>query len=512
MSRSTKRQGVPTDINGFTSSSKKYTTSRKRVRKFAGVVRTVSAFTFGIGVSIALPAGIAAVYGEPLVPFLIPSGVLLGISLPVVVLTRNVHNGLSIKGSFLLVLTTWLIACLSGAFPFFLSDVTKNFADAVFESTSGFTTTGSSIFADVEVLPYSILFWRSLTHWLGGMGIVVLAVAVLPLLGVSGYRLMSAEAPGPQVERLTSRIRNTGRYLWLIYVGLTVVEAGMLLLGGMSVFDSVNHSFATVATGGFSTRNGSIGAFSSPYIEGVVTVFMVLSGINFALYFRAISGDFSRIRRDSELNAYALFFLIAVIIAAGNLFFRQTTGNPGSAIRLASFQVATLMTSTGFSTADYTVWPGVVRGILLLMLFVGGCAGSTSGGIKMIHVVVLAKVVAVQFRHLVYPRGVFLLRVNQRSIEEKTIAAIAAFVFLYIGIVLVSTVVLMASGPDMETAFTASLAVIGNIGPGFGAVGPSANFSFFTDFQKIWLAFVMILGRLEIFTVLVVASRPFLRR
>ncbi len=480
--------------------------------KNLGFVRGLSAVGLGLSLPMALPSITAAAYGERVLPFLISSAALAVFSIPGLITTRKIRTDLSIRGGFLLVVISWFIACIFGAIPFLLSGAATNIADAFFESTSGFTTTGSSIFADVDVLPRSILLWRSLTHWIGGMGIIVLAVAVLPLLGVSGYRLMSAEAPGPEVERLTSRIRNTGRYLWLIYVGLTFAEIVFLLFGGMSVFDAVNHSFATLATGGFSTRNRSIGAFGSGYIEWVVTVFMVLSGINFALYFRALKGNFGRVGRDSELKAYVYVFVVAVAISSASLFINGTYDSVEKSIRFGAFQVATLMTSTGFTTADYTLWPGLVRGILLLMLFIGGCAGSTSGGIKMLHVVVLAKSISRQFRRLIHPRGVFFVRINRRSIEERVINAIAGFVSLYIAIVILSTIILMASGSNMETSLTASLAVIGNIGPGFAAVGPASNFGFFSDFQTVWLAFVMILGRLEIFTVLVIFSRPFLRR
>lgn len=402
--------------------------------------------------------------------------------------------------------------CAVGSLPFILSNCVGSWVNALFESASGFTTTGSTIFSDVEVLPKSILLWRSLTHWLGGMGIIVLAVAVLPILGVSGFRLMSAEAPGPDVEKLTPRISNTARVFWLIYFGFTVVETLLLIGGGMTFFDAINHTFATLATGGFSTRNASISAFESSYIEWVVTLFMFLSGINFALYFRAFTRRFDIIRNNSELKAYVFLFVLAVGIVTANLYFTGEYGRIENALRYGSFQVATLMTSTGFATADYTLWPMTAQGILLLMLFIGGSVGSTSGGIKMMHVTVMMKTAAKQLRALVYPRGVFPIRMNKKPVDQAIVTAISGFVFLYMVFVVLSTIVVASSGADFTTALTASLACIGNIGPGFGGVGPTSNFAFLPDYVKLWLAAIMILGRLEIYTVLVLFTPIFYRK
>ena len=475
------------------------------------LARSIGVICAGIAVTLLAPTLVAVRYGEPWLPFAAPLGVMGVVSVIGYLLRRDEPVPLGPRDGVQVVVIAWLLMCMVGAAPFVISGVTQSVADAVFESTSGFTTTGSSVFADVESLPKSILFWRSFSHWLGGMGIIVLAVAVLPALGVGGFQMLRAEAPGPEVERLAPRIAQTARVFWLIYAAITVLEVVLLLLGGMSLFDAVNHSFATLATGGFSTRNASIASFQSPYIEWVVTTFMVLSGVNFALYYRALTGNFKRIAQDTELKVYATFFIVAVTAVVASLVLARTYSRFGDSARLGAFQVATLMTSTGFATADYTLWPGLARGILLVMLFIGGCVGSTSGGIKMLHVAVVGKLIRKQLRRLAHPRSVVTIQLNRVPVSPETENAVVAFVILYIAVVLVSTVVVASSGTDLETALTASLAAIGNVGPGFGKVGPALNFAFLPDYAKLSLSAVMIIGRLEIYSVLLLFVPGYLR-
>ncbi|MCF7914567.1 MAG: TrkH family potassium uptake protein [Spirochaetaceae bacterium] len=472
------------------------------------IVRGLSALLLGFALSFIAPIVTALCYGEPLTPFLIPSLILIGVSGMLLLIIPRRSSTYFTRDSFAIVTLFWTLVCIVGAVPFVLSIDGIGWVDALFEAASGFTTTGATIYSDVEVLPKSILLWRSLTHWLGGMGIIVLAVAVLPILGVSGFRLMSAEAPGPDIEKLTPRITHTARVFWLIYFSFTIVETALLIFGGMGVFDAINHTFATLATGGFSTKNASIAAFNSSYIEWVVILFMFLSGINFALYFRALTGRFDIIRNNSELKAYVFLFTLAVLIVAASLYFTGEYSGIETVFRYSAFQVATLMTSTGFATADYTLWPMLPQGMLLLMLFIGGCVGSTSGGIKMMHVTVMIKTAGKQLRSLVYPRGMFPIRLNKKPLDSAIVTAVSGFVFLYIVFVVISTIVVVSSGTDITTALTASLACIGNIGPGFGDVGPASNFAFFPDYVKLWLAAIMILGRLEIYTVLILFT-PF---
>lgn len=475
------------------------------------LARSTAAVCAGLALVFLPPLGLALAYGEEWLAFAVPLAALAAVGLVGALFGFRPSTPLGPREGVVIVIITWTIACIAGAVPFLLSESTSSVADALFESASGFTTTGSSIFSDVESLPRSILFWRSFTHWLGGMGILVLAVAILPALGIGGFQLLRAEAPGPDVERLAPRIVHTARVFWLIYAALTVVEVALLMLGGMTGFDAVNHAFATLATGGFSTRNASVAAFDSPYIEWVIASFMILSGVNFALYYRAVTGQFRRIRDDSELKTYAGYLFVAVAVVSLALILGRRYESAGESIRAATFQVATLTTSTGFATADYTVWPGIARAVLLVSLLIGGCVGSTSGGVKMLHVTVLAKIAVRQLRLLAHPRSVVTIRINRSPLGERTEAAIVGFFVLYLAVLTVSTLVVASSGTDLETALTASLAVIGNVGPGFGAVGPVLNFGFLPDYVKVVLSAVMVIGRLEVYTAAVLLVPGFLR-
>jgi trk system potassium uptake protein len=372
------------------------------------VLKALSGVTFAIAGALLITAGVAWIYGESTGPFLYP-GMVLGVLDILVWLFAVKETGqeLTVLDSYAVVTVSWGISCLVGAIPFLLHDPGLGVASAIFESTSGFTTTGSTVFSDVEILPRSILFWRSFTHWLGGMGIVVLAVGILHTMGIGGLFLMQAEAPGPEVERMSSRIAATARILWLIYLGMTIIQTVLYLFGGMNLFDAVNHTFATLATGGFSTRNNSIAAFQSPYIEWVTITFMVLSGVNFALYANLARGNLPRVRRDTEMKAFFGFYAAAVLIVF--LALHVTYRSPGwtENLRDAAFQVATLFTSTGFATKDYVLWPGLARGVLLITLFLGGSAGSTSGGIKVIHAVIGTKAIHREVLRARHRNGVF---------------------------------------------------------------------------------------------------------
>jgi trk system potassium uptake protein len=468
------------------------------------VIRSTAVILLGVALALIICSLVALRYDEPLWPFLLPGVALAGVCWLALTTIPPDSRQLTALESYGIVTGAWFAACVAGALPFLIALPQIGFANAVFESTSGFTTTGSSIFAEVESLPKSILFWRSMSHWLGGMGIVVLAVAFLRHFGIGGLLLMRAEAPGPDVERLTHKITDTAKMMWIIYLGLTVLQTALYLFGGLSLFDAVTHSFGTLATGGFSTRNASIAAFESPFVEWITTIFMVLSGVNFTLYARLLAGKVDRVSRDSEFRAYIGLYVFAVAVVFLSLFLTRLPATRGGELRYAAFQVATLMTSTGFATSDYVAWPGLARGILFLMLFVGGSAGSTSGGIKMIHCVIAAKAIRREVRKARHPRGVFTIFVNGGALAENAIRSALLFILVYLAVVLISTVVVAGTGPgtDLETALTASLAVIGNIGPGFAGVGPTGNFGFLPPATKIWLSAVMIIGRLEIISVL----------
>jgi len=472
------------------------------------VFRALSGVTLAIAGALLITTGVAWYYAEPLRPFLLPGLALALIDTVVWFLpSREANQDLTVIDSYAVVTLSWMVSCAIGAIPFILFDPTLGMANAIFESTSGFTTTGSTVFGDVEILPRSILFWRSFTHWLGGMGIVVLAVGILHTMGIGGLFLMQAEAPGPEVERMSSKIAATARLLWFIYFGMTVVQTILYLFGGMSLFDAVNHTFATLATGGFSTRNASIAAFDSSYIEWVTIAFMVLSGVNFTLYAHLARGNINRVARDSELKGFLGFYFVAVGIVFVALQGTYVSGWSDN-LRDAAFQVATLFTSTGFATEDYVLWPGLARGVLLITLFLGGSAGSTSGGIKVIHAVIGTKTIHREILRARHRNAVFAVFINRARVSETVVKSALAFIVLYVTTVLISTMIVAAAGTSLETALTASLAAIGNIGPGFDAVGPTRNFAFLPGWTKIWLSVVMILGRLELVTVL--AFIPFL--
>lgn len=419
---------------------------------------------------------------------------------------------LSSRAGYLFVTLAWVFSAAVGALPFWLSGSIRSFAAAYFETMSGFTTTGASVLTDIEALPRSILLWRATTHWLGGMGIVVLTVAIMPLLGLNGRALMEAEAPGPQVDKFTPRLSQTAKILWLLYLGMTVAEIALLLLGGMSLFDATTHAFATMATGGFSTKNISVAAFHSAYVDVVITVFMMLAGMNFSLFWRLLRGDLRSVVKDTEARAYWAIFLSATAVMAFDLYRSGTYGSVAEAARFASFQASSILTTTGFATADYLKWPALSQVMLFTLMFIGGCAGSTGGGVKVARIVTMLKMGVSEMRYLLNPRGVYGVYVDGRYLKKNVVYDIAAMVFLYLVTAFVSTMVVATGGYDIMTSLTGTMACLGNIGPGFSLVGPAYNYSFLPPYLHWWLSFVMLLGRLEVYTVLVLFTKAFWRR
>ena len=423
---------------------------------------------------------------------------------------RRRRQALLIRDGFLVVALSWAVVSAFGALPFVFSGAIPSYTDAFFETISGFTTTGASILGDIEALPRSVLFWRSLTHWLGGMGIVVLTVAVLPRLGIGGLKLMRSEAPGPTVDKLTPRIGESAKLLWVIYVGLTAAEVGLLLIAGMDLYDALTHTFGTMATGGFSPRNGGVGAFDSAFVDIVVTVFMLAAAVNFSLYFQALRGRVRKLTTNIELRAFLLIFVV------GTAFITLTLGQRydsfGEQLRFASFQTASILTTTGYATTDYDLWPELAKAVLLLLMFVGGCAGSTAGGIKVIRLVTLFKQGLNELRHLVHPQGIFLVKIGERPVRKDIIYTVAVFFFLYVGLVLVTTVVVASSSTDLFSSLATGLATVGNIGPGFGAIGPALDYGHYPAYVKWWLSLAMLIGRLEVYSVLLLFTGAFWRR
>jgi trk system potassium uptake protein TrkH len=460
-----------------------------------------------------LPAGIALYCGEmpAFKSFLISiagSALLCGSCL---FFTRKYKNDIfSTRDGFLFVTMSWFTVSLMGTFPYFLSGAIPDFTNAFFETISGFSSTGATILNDIESLPKSILFWRSLTNWIGGMGIVVLTVAVFPLLGIGGLQLIKAEAPGPTVDRITPRITETAKILWIIYIAFTAAETILLLFGGMSLFDALTHTFGTISSGGFSPKDSSIGYYHSAYIECVVIVFMFLSGVNFALPYRLAAGKSLMVFRDTELRAY-----IIILLTASLLIFINKLG-PGDSIfntaRTAIFHVTAILTTTGFNTTDYEKWPYFSQMVLFSLFFIGACSGSTSGGIKIIRIITLLKQALNEIKLLLHPRGVFILKIGNNVVKKNIVYAIAGFFFLYIFTAIVLTFIVASSGEDIFTSFSAVLSAQGCIGPAFGAAGPSGCYVYFADYVKWTLSFAMIIGRLELYTVLVLLTPGFWKK
>lgn len=455
------------------------------------------------GISMAAPLGVSLVYGDgDSLAFLISMLLTVGVGLATFFLTR-LDAEITPREGYAIVTFSWVGAAVFGALPYLLTGTVDSVWSGIFEAMSGLTTTGATVFGDIESLPHGILFWRSFTHWIGGMGIIVLAIAVLPYLGVGGMQLFRAEVPGPTPERLRPRITQTAKLLWLVYLGMTVLQTILYMFGGMDWFDATTHTFATLATGGFSTKNASMAAFSSPYIQWVTILFMYLAGINFALHFRAVTGRLAYFR-DVEWRFFTLVILGgAALIAGVNVL--QGGAGPGGAervIRDALFQATSITTTTGFVSADFEAWVPAAQGVLLALMFVGGMAGSTGGGVKAVRVLLLLKQAGMEIRKHLHPRAIFLARVGKHVVKEDVLANVIGFVLLYLLLILAGAVCMTFLGMDLLTALGASIATVGNIGPGFGDVGATDNYGWMSSPALAILSFLMLVGRLEIYTVL----------
>ncbi len=424
---------------------------------------------------------------------------------------KDLSKDLKKRDGYIVVTAGWLVMSLFGALPYLLSGSIPNFTNAFFETISGYTTTGASILTDIESLPKGILFWRSFTQWIGGMGIIVLAVAILPFLGIGGMQLFVAEAPGITPDKLQPRIQETAKRLWLLYVGLTLLEAILLFAGGMSVYDAINHALTTMATGGFSTKNDSAAHFDSPFIQYVLIVFMFLAGTSFTLTYFGIKRQFKKIIKNEEFIVYGLFTLAITIVVTVTLLFVTDDGLEKS-FRDSLFQVVSLITTTGFVSADYTSWAPFLSTLFFILLFVGGSAGSTAGGVKVIRHIVLFKNSFLELKRQLHPSAIIPVRISGKAIERTIVFNVLAFIMIYILIFLVGAVLLSAMNVDFDTAFGAVATSLGNVGPGIGEVGPVDNFSAIPTPGKWLLSILMLLGRLELFTVLMLLSPHFWKK
>ena len=467
-------------------------------------------FLLVLSASMAVPLAISLAWDQPDVPafaYSILFITLLGGGLAF--LFKTGEKELSIRDGYVLVGLIWLGAGLLGALPFYFSGSVPTYIDAVFETVSGFTTTGATVFAVIEDKPLGILFWRSLTHWLGGMGIIVLSVAFLPRLGAGAMQLFRAEVPGPSAERLMPRIKETARVLWLLYAALTAVLVLALLLAGMNWFDAVTHAFSTLGTGGFSSKNLSVAAFASPWIDVILTLFMIAAGANFTLYYYLYNRRWSLIWEDRELRFYLAVVAGAGLLITLNLLFDGVYTSVWESLRQSFFQVASLVTTTGFSTADFNKWPPLSQGILITLEFFGGSAGSTAGALKMIRVLIMLKFIGREFYRLIHPKIVRPVRMGNRVIPEEMLDSIAGFTLLYFLVFLLAGLAVSAMGVDLLSAFTGSAATLGNVGPGLNLLGPLGNFGFLPAGAKIVYILCMLLGRLELFTFILFLLYPF---
>ncbi|RHG03955.1 TrkH family potassium uptake protein [Dorea longicatena] len=475
------------------------------------IVRYILCRMLGVEAALLLvPVLVAVIYQEKCgIVFLIPI-VILCLLFWVAGRKRPEHGQIYGKEGMVIVALAWILWSLFGAMPFTLSGYIPSYVDAFFETVSGFTTTGSSIIPDVEVLPHCLLFWRSFTHWIGGMGVLVFVLVVTSLDRKNSMHLMRAEVPGPEKDKLVPKAMSTARILYGMYLTLTVIEMVFLVIGGMNLFDSMIFSFGSAGTGGFSNYADSVAHFNSAYIDGVITVFCALFGVNFALFYFMILGDFKSILKNEELRTYIL--LIAGATAAIMLNIHSLYPTIGKSFRYAVFQVVTVITTTGYSTADFAQWPMFSKAVLMMLTVIGACASSTGGGIKVSRLLVGMKCVKREIVQLAHPKSVGIIRIGGKKVSSDVLRTIYIYFIAYVGILIGSVVLVSLDNFDFETTFSAVLTTLGNVGPGMAQVGPMGNFAGFSPFSKLILCFDMLAGRLEIFPFLVLFTAPAWRR
>ena len=462
------------------------------------------------GLLLLIPALVSLIYHEKsVISFLIVAAILLVIYM---VFGRKLPASKQIYGKegFVIVGLAWILWSAFGALPFVISGSIPYYIDALFETISGFTTTGSTILADIEALPMGISFWRSFTHWIGGMGVLVFVMMITSLDDENAMPLMRAEVPGPEADKLVPKARHTARLLYGMYFVLTAAEVVFLLFGGMNLYDALLHAFSTAGTGGFSNRAASVSFYDSAYIDGVITVFMILFGINFNLYFFILLKDWKSILKNEELWAYLGIVGVSIAIITGNIL--KIYGTVAHAFRYASFQVGSIITTTGFATADYDQWPELSKSILLALMFVGACAGSTGGGIKVSRLLIIVKSIRREVRKMLHPNAVTIIKVNGKKIGQDTLKNVNLYLTCYIMILIVSILLVSIDNFDFATTFSGVLTTMSNVGPGISKVGPVMNFHSFSAVSKLVFCFDMLIGRLEIFPYLLLLSPELWRR
>lgn len=450
-----------------------------------------------------LPGLVSVIYQEKAgLTFLAAIAIALAFGIPLVI-RKPKNKDFYMKEGFVSVALSWIVMSIVGAIPFMLSGAITNPVSAFFETVSGFTTTGASVLSDVESLPRCILFWRSFTHWIGGMGILVFVIAILPLAGGSNMYLMKAESPGPSVKKLVPKVKRTAIMLYMLYVALTLLELVLLLAGRMPLLDALTITFGTAGTGGFGIKNDSMASYST-YLQMVVTVFMILFGVNFNVYYLIYKKRFREILKNSEVFVYLA--IIAVSIGLISINISGMYASAGTAVKDAAFQVGSIITTTGYSSADFDLWPAFSKSILVLLMFIGSCAGSTGGGIKVSRVMIMFKTVIKELDYIIHPNNVKKITMDGKQVEHTVLRSINVFVMAYLMVFVASVLLISLDNFDLTTNFTAVAATLNNIGPGLGGVGPMANFGSYSGFSKIVMTFDMIAGRLELFPVLILFS------
>lgn len=438
-------------------------------------------------------------------------GITAGIGLLLAALGKGGERQLTRRDGYVLVSFAWVAFSLFGMLPFYIGGYIPDIANAFFETMSGFSSTGATILDDIESLPHGILFWRSMTQWIGGLGIIMFTIAVLPIFGVSGLQVFAAEASGPTHDKVHPRIGITAKWIWSIYTGITTLLVCLLMLGGMDWFDSICHAFATTGTGGFSTKQASVAYYNSPYIEYVISIFMFISGINFTLLLLFVNRKFKKFIGNAELKFYFGSVVLFTAVIAIVLYYTSPMGMEES-FRKSLFQVISLQTSTGFATDDYMQWTPVLWGLLTIIMLMGACAGSTTGGLKCIRMVILTKVSRNEFKHILHPNAILPVRINKQVISPSIVSTVLAFCFIYISIIVIGTLLMMAMGVGAEESMGCVISSIGNMGPGLGETGPAYSWNALPDAAKWLLSFLMLLGRLELFTVLLLFTPDFWKR
>ena len=458
--------------------------------------------------TLILPIIVSLIYSEDdLIALIISAIISLLIGVVMFFSFRTAYE-LRIRDGFLLVSLSWLVFAFIGALPFYFSGSIPSYTDAFFETMSGFTTTGASILTNIEAMPHGLLFWRSFTHWLGGMGIILLSLAILPVLGVGGMQLYKAEVPGPEHDKLKPRIKDTAKILWEVYLLISVIEIIALYLAGMNLFDAVCHTFGTMATGGFSTKNASIGYYQSPSIDTIIIIFMLIAGINFSLHYKFLRKNFSAYTDSAETKFFILLIAIGALFIVGDLYLAHNYSLSKS-IQSGLFQTVSIITTTGYGTDDYELWGSSSQIILFLFMFIGGCAGSTGGAMKIMRSLVVIKFAINEIKRLIHPHAVLPIRIGKRSVPREIVANIAGFFLIYLGIFVIGVFMMSLLGLDLISAFGAVAATIGNIGPGLGIVGPTDNYAHIPMIGKWLLSFLMLIGRLEIYPVIIFLNSAF---